>query len=82
MKALIDCPKLISVNLEKLMKDIFFMFNLYYKISEEEVIDIFRAFPYLFCLEGAKIQKFLGQFKKYKMSKELVLKLVSIFWIK
>lgn len=55
MKALIDCPKLISQDLEKQIKETVFLFNLYHGISEKEVMDIFQSFPYLFCCELKKI---------------------------
>ena len=34
IKALIECPKLMQKNLEKQMKEIFFLFNLYHGIKE------------------------------------------------
>jgi hypothetical protein len=55
IKALIDCPKLISKNLEKSMKEILFLFNLYHGIKQDEVMDVFKSFPYLFCCELKKI---------------------------
>jgi len=42
-------------------------------------MDIFRAFPYLLCLEPEKVQKFMGEFKKYKFTKEQVIHLVKLF---
>ena len=78
IKALIECPKLIQKNLEKQMKEIFFLFNLYHGIKEQEVIDIFRSFPYLFCCELSKFQKFMGEFKKYRFQKETIIKIVII----
>jgi hypothetical protein len=55
MRVLLDCPKLISKDLEKQMKEIFFIFHLYHQINEQEVLEIFRNFPYLFCCELNKI---------------------------
>ena len=55
MRALLECPKLISMKLESQMKEIFFQFGLYHKISEKEVMGIFKEFPYLFCCEPRKI---------------------------
>ena len=55
IKALIDCPKLISRNLEKKMKEILFLFNLYHGIKEKDVMDAFKSFPYLFCCDIKKI---------------------------
>jgi hypothetical protein len=42
MRALLDCPKLISMDLESQMKEVFFLCNLYHGITEKEVMDIFR----------------------------------------
>lgn len=77
MKYLLEYPRLISFDLEKQMKETFFLFNLYHGINEKEVMDIFRAFPYLFCCDLDKIQRYMGEFRKYKFSKELIIKLVS-----
>jgi hypothetical protein len=33
MKYLLECPKLISMDLEEKSKEIFFLFNLYHRIS-------------------------------------------------
>ena len=33
---------------------------------------IFKAFPYILCVDTEKIQKFLGEFKKYKFTKDQV----------
>lgn len=76
MRALLESPKLVSKNLDKQMKEIFFLFNLYHGITEKEVMEIFLSFPYLFCCETKKIQKFMGEFKKYRFTKDQVIKLV------
>lgn len=56
MKALLDCPKLISKkDLEKQIKEIQFIFRLYHGFTEQEVNEIFRSFPYLYCCEPNKI---------------------------
>ncbi len=55
MKLLMECPRLISFDLKKQMKEIFFLFDLYNKIPEKDVIEIFRSFPYLFCCEIEKV---------------------------
>ncbi len=51
------------------------MFNLYHQVSQAEVNDIFRAFPYLYLCEINKVQKFMGEFRKYRMTKEQVVKI-------
>ena len=54
-----------------------FIFRLYHSIDEKEVTDIFRSFPYLYLCEQHKVQKFMGEFRKYRMTKEQIIKLVS-----
>lgn len=51
MQYLLEYPRLISFNIEKQMKEIFYLFNLYHGISEKETMEIFRSFPYLFCVD-------------------------------
>lgn len=72
-----DCPKLISMDLEHQMKEIFFQFNLYHGITDKEVMQIFSSFPYLFCCEPIKIQKFMAEFRKYRFTKEQIIKLCT-----
>lgn len=56
MKALLESPKLISKqHLEKQMKEIQFIFRLYHEVNEQEVTEIFKSFPYLYCCEPLKI---------------------------
>lgn len=55
IKALIECPKLISRNLEHQMKEIHFLFNLYHGMKDNDVLEIFRSFPYLYCCDLKKI---------------------------
>jgi hypothetical protein len=62
------------------MKEVFFYFNLYHGITEREVIEIFRSFPYLFCCDLTKMQRFMGEFRKYKMSKEQIIKMVILLY--
>ena len=38
-------------------------------------MEIFKHFPYLFCCEYLKMQRFFSEFKKYKFSKDQVIKL-------
>jgi hypothetical protein len=56
-----------------------FIFRLYHGINEQEVTEIFKSFPYLYLCEQTKLQKFLGEFRKYRMTKEQIIRLVSIF---
>jgi hypothetical protein len=50
------------------------LFNLYHQVSQAEVNEIFRSFPYLYLCEINKIQKFMGEFRKYRFTKEQVIK--------
>lgn len=82
MKALLDCPKLISrKDLGKQIKEIQFLFRLYHNINEQEVNQVFRSFPYLYLCEVHKIQKFMGEFRKYRLTKEQILKIVRKYYL-
>lgn len=77
IRALLECPKLISRDLEKQIKEINFLFNLYHGIKDQQVFEIFRSFPYLYCCEIKKIQYFMGEFKKYRFTNQQIINLVS-----
>ena len=72
-----DCPKLLSMKLEQQMEAICEVFDLYHKIKQEQVIEIFRAFPYLFCCDPDKMRLFMAHFRKYKFSQRQIIDLVS-----
>lgn len=77
MKALLECPKLISKrDLGKQIKELQFLFRLYHGINEQELTEVLRSFPYLYLCDQIKVQKFLGAFRHYKMSKDQILNLV------
>lgn len=76
-KLLFECPKLFTIELEKNMEEIFHLFDLYHKISREEVMGVFKKFPYLFCCDLNKIRLFMASFRKYRLSNERILHLVS-----
>ena len=77
MKQLVECPKLISQDLDHKIKEISFLFNLYHGIPESSVRTIFIKFPYLLCCEIDKVRQFMGEFKKYRFTKEQVVRTVS-----
>lgn len=77
IKHTFECPKLFSVNLGKQMQEIFALFKLYNKIEEPVVMTMFKSFPYLFCCDTIKTRKFLAEFKKYKMTEDQIVKVVS-----
>jgi len=56
MKQLVECPKLISQDLDHKIKEISFLFNLYHGIPESSVRTIFIKFPYLLCCEIDKVR--------------------------
>ena len=68
MDYLLKCPKLLSIDLEANLKEIIFLFELYHQMSELETLKIFRAFPYLACSNQRKLQRYLGEFRKYKLT--------------
>lgn len=68
MDLLVQVPKLISQNLDQKFKDFIFLFNLYHKIEQKNFLKIYINFPYMMCQDTAKIQRFLGEFKKYKLT--------------
>jgi hypothetical protein len=68
MDFLLKCPKLLSIDLEANLKEIIFMFELYHQMSELETLKIFRAFPFLACSNERKLQRYLGEFRKYKLT--------------
>lgn len=59
------------------MEEIFHLFKLYNGIEHEKVMAMFRGFPYLFCCDTLKMRRFLGEFKKYKMTEDEITRLVS-----
>lgn len=78
-KLIFDCPKLLSVDLKTRMHETFHLFDLYHKIGEDKVMEIFRAFPYLFCCDMDKMRLFMGQFRKYRLTTKQIMNLVSYF---
>ena len=80
IKLTFNFPKLFSVKLEKQMNETFSLFKIYNGIEREGVMTMFRGFPYLFCCDTFKMRRFLGEFKKYKMSQEEIIRLVSVFF--
>ncbi len=43
-------------------------------MSQAEVNEIFFDFPYLYLCEINKVQKFMGEFRKYRLTKEQVIR--------
>jgi len=68
MELLLKVPKLISQNLGQKFKDFIFLFNLYLKMEQKHFFRIYNGFPYMMCQDTAKIQRFLGEFKKYRLT--------------
>ena len=66
---LLECPRLGLVDIRYKMREVFLLMDLYYEFSKEEVVEIFRKFPYLFCVNIYKLEKFLGLFKRYTYTK-------------
>jgi len=62
------------------MDEIFMLFDLYHRIEKSQVMEIFESFPYLFCCDTAKMQRFLGEFRKYKMTNDQIMNLVRFLY--
>lgn len=77
MKLVFEVPILLSTEIGVKAKEVEELFQIYHKISEHEVTEIFKSFPYLYCCPSTKLQAFLAQFRKYRLSKEQILNLVS-----
>jgi len=68
MKYVFEVPILLTTDVPVKSREIEEMFYLYHKIEAEEVTEVFKAFPYLYCCPTVKIQKFMGEFKKYRFT--------------
>jgi len=68
MDLLLQCPKLLAGDLGAQLKEIIFLFELYHKMSEQETIKIFRAFPFMAVTDLRKLTKFLGKFRMYQLT--------------
>lgn len=77
MKLIFDCPKLVSINLEDSIEKTLFLFDMYHQIGQEEVMDLFRVFPYLFCCDTTKMRLFMTAFRKYRFTNEQIMHVVS-----
>ena len=74
---LFNVPQLISQNLELKFKEFIFLFELYLKMEQKDFMKIFRGFPYVMCLDTPKIQRFVGEFKKYRFTVKQVVNLCA-----
>lgn len=72
---MLQSPKLISVDLKAVLKDIHFLFELYCGFKIHETVKIFRGFPYIVNLQHRKITLFCGQFKKYRLTHKQIIDL-------
>ena len=74
MELLFSTPKLISIkNLDAQIQEVFFLFQLYHNINKDKTLHIFKQFPYLFCLQPRKLERFLSEFRKYRFSKRQII---------
>jgi hypothetical protein len=65
MELVLEAPKMISVDLEKKLNEVHFLFNLYCGFEMNETVKIFKGFPYTACVDIRKLTLFCGEFKKY-----------------
>ena len=77
MQKIFEVPALMNVDIPVKAKEVDEMFEIYHGISPEEVKSIFLDFPYLYCCPSRKLQVFLGEFRKYRFTKDQILNLVS-----
>jgi len=75
MKLVFEVPVLLNVDIALKAKEIEELFKVYHQMTSEDVKSIFLDFPYLYCCPSHKIQKFLAEFRKYRLTKEQILNL-------
>jgi len=46
-------------------------------MEQKQFFIIYESFPYMMCQDTAKIQRFLGEFKKYRLTKSQVMKVCA-----
>lgn len=78
MKLVFEIPILLNTDIAVKSKEIEELFRVYHEITPAEVTNIFLDFPYLYCCQTVKIQRFMAEFRKYRFSKEQILDLVSL----
>ena len=77
MKLIFDVPVLLSEDVPAKAKEIEELFYVYHGITADEVTQIFLSFPYLYCCQTFKIQRWMAEFRKYRFTKEQIINLVS-----
>jgi hypothetical protein len=70
-------PRVVSVNVKHHIEEAIFIFNLYNKLEQKDVVKIMNAFPYALLNKPKKMQEFAGQFKKYHLTPKQIKKLCS-----
>jgi hypothetical protein len=72
---ILECPKLLDLpdNFEQISQ----AFSQTYGYNLEELVEIFKVFPYLYCLDIEKLPLFLEQFEKLKFTKEELNRVLS-----
>lgn len=71
------CPRLISEDVAKQLTSKEFLFQLYHKFEREDYLQVVLGFPYMLTTPDRKLQLFLGQFKKYRFTKEQLIRVVN-----
>lgn len=80
MQKIFEVPALLNVDIASKSSEVDELFDVYHKITPEEVKDIFLDFPYLYCCPSQKLQTFLAEFRKYGFTKDQILNIVSILF--
>lgn len=55
LKLIFEVPALLSIDLAIKVREIEELFQVYHEITSDEVTEIFRDFPYLYCCPSKKI---------------------------
>ena len=77
MELVFEVPALLNIDIASKSKEVEELFGIYHKITPNDVRKIFLDFPYLYCTPSKKLQTFLGEFRKYRLSKKQIINLVS-----
>lgn len=62
------------MDIKEELKNRHWLFELYCKFEMEDTLKIFKRFPYLLAMDYRKLTLFCGQFKKYRLTKEQIIK--------
>ena len=76
MRLIFAVPAILQLDIVARSREVEELFRIYHEVSAQEVTEIFLDFPYLYCCPTRKLQLFLGEFRKYRLTKPQILNLV------